>query len=208
MLRACLISFVIILSGLLTCAAQCPSNKYQWDLSVSYGYTTNGISYTDAAQDGNKTISQYPQPAFFTVRYFLYNRLAIGAGAGITSEQGKYYDPTHLSSQAGTYAASSTTMAVELYYVYHFWKFVEVYTFAGAGPSFISVSSTYTSPGLGFPSETTRNTIMKGQYTPVGIRLGGRLGGFAELGYGYKGIINAGISYKLGPTCWWKDDFR
>ena len=208
MFRPALILLIAFIFSTLTCTAQCPSDKYQWDLSVSYGYMNTGISYTDASQNGNKTIARYPQPAFFTVRYFLYNRLAIGVATGVASEQGKYFDPNNLATQAGTYSASSTTVAIELYYVYHFWKYVEVYTFAGAGPSFANMTSSYSSHGFGFPSETTSNTILKGQYTPLGIRFGGRLGAYAEVGYGYKGIVNAGISFKLGPTCWWKDDFR
>jgi hypothetical protein len=35
------------------------------------------------------------------------------------------------------------------------------------------------------------------QITPVGIRIGTHIGGFAELGYGYQGMICAGVSYRF-----------
>ena len=33
--------------------------------------------------------------------------------------------------------------------------------------------------------------------SPIGIRYGKQLGGFLEAGFGYKGILNAGVSYRL-----------
>ena len=35
------------------------------------------------------------------------------------------------------------------------------------------------------------------QICPIGISFGGKLRGFAELGFGYKGIFNGGLSLKL-----------
>ncbi len=35
------------------------------------------------------------------------------------------------------------------------------------------------------------------QVNPVGLRVGRRLGAFAELGLGYKGYVNAGVSYRF-----------
>ncbi|MDZ7738042.1 MAG: hypothetical protein U5K32_03030 [Bacteroidales bacterium] len=32
------------------------------------------------------------------------------------------------------------------------------------------------------------------QVSPLGFRLGKQIGAFAEIGFGYKGILNAGIS--------------
>ncbi|MCK4288204.1 MAG: hypothetical protein KAW86_03280, partial [Bacteroidales bacterium] len=35
------------------------------------------------------------------------------------------------------------------------------------------------------------------QITAVGVRLGKSLGGFMELGFGYKGLLNFGLSYQF-----------
>ncbi|MEO6176428.1 MAG: outer membrane beta-barrel protein [Flavobacterium circumlabens] len=64
----------------------------------------------------------------------------------------------------------------------------------------------YGSGGLGILSGSTKET--GGSYShsevgfayqinPAGLRVGKKLGGFVELGYGYKGIATAGINYKF-----------
>ena len=45
------------------------------------------------------------------------------------------------------------------------------------------------------PEMKKRLTHLNAHFTPVGARFGKEFGGFVELGYGYKGIFNAGISY-------------
>ena len=44
-------------------------------------------------------------------------------------------------------------------------------------------------------SETTTTTAFAYQVNPIGIRVGKQWGGYAELGYGYKGFANIGMSY-------------
>lgn len=203
---------VLILLILFTDAAvslaQCPSDKYQWDFSLSYGLMTSSIYNDNNAPDGNKTITQVPHTTFFTVRYFLYNRLALGGAAGVASEKGTISATASPSSISGTYSVSNTTVALELYYIYFFRKYLEVYTFAGLGPAFSAIETTASTPSSGYTSTTSSLEAVKAQYTPIAVRVGGRLAGYAELGYGYKGVFNFGLSYKLGPSCWWKDDFR
>jgi hypothetical protein len=41
------------------------------------------------------------------------------------------------------------------------------------------------------------NRITNFQITAVGVRLGKSLGGFMELGFGYKGLLNFGLSYQF-----------
>jgi hypothetical protein len=43
------------------------------------------------------------------------------------------------------------------------------------------------------------NTITGGavQVTPIGIRIGSNVAGFAELGFGYKGLINLGVAARF-----------
>jgi hypothetical protein len=35
------------------------------------------------------------------------------------------------------------------------------------------------------------------QFTPLGVRTGQKVAFWAELGYGYKGLLNAGVSIRL-----------
>nr|WP_315028735.1 outer membrane beta-barrel protein [uncultured Chryseobacterium sp.] len=60
----------------------------------------------------------------------------------------------------------------------------------------------YSGLGLGLTMEKSSNpsqnmSHFNFQLTGLGIRLGGRLGVNAELGFGYKGIVNAGLAYTL-----------
>jgi hypothetical protein len=45
--------------------------------------------------------------------------------------------------------------------------------------------------------ESNSSTRFAYQITGIGVRLGGKLAGFAEVGYGYKGIVSTGIAYRF-----------
>lgn len=49
----------------------------------------------------------------------------------------------------------------------------------------------------GVPSQTGDISKIAWQINAIGMRYGGDFGGFFELGYGYKGIVNFGISYQI-----------
>ncbi len=185
-------------------SSQCPSNKGQLELALSYGTITSD-QMNIGVQDNNKTRTYNPGNAFITVRYFLYSCLAFGFAGGTTNERGQYTDPFSPSFITSTYKKGVTTIALEAYYVYFFRKYLEVYTLLGVGPAF-TTNTTITNPTLYAPGYTTAtsNDGLKFQYAPIGVRIGGRLGGFIEAGIGYKGLINGGLSFKIGPSCWWK----
>ncbi len=190
---------------------QCPSNKRQLDISVSYGVISTdqvfGVANDDGATvSGQKTLTNTPGSPFITARYFFFNRLAFGLACGVLSESGKYVDTYNPLNTPGTYSKHTTVAAFEVYYIYMFRKNMELYTLAGIGPSFSNTNIDVNQQG-GSSSSTNAQTlnVMKVQYTPIGIRYGGKLGAYAEVGIGYKGVFNAGVSYKLGPGSWWKE---
>jgi hypothetical protein len=57
--------------------------------------------------------------------------------------------------------------------------------------------------GLGFaiasyPDVDIKNIpILSFHFTPLGLRFGKNIGGFCEIGYGYRGIVNAGLSVRF-----------
>jgi hypothetical protein len=200
--------FITFLSLVVTSGsvqAQCPSDKGQLEIAASYG-TVTGDQVSIGAAENNKGLTYHSGASSVTARYFMFSCLAFGFSGGIVQEKGRYNDAFHPSVITSTYSQSSTTIALEGYYVYFFRKYLEVYTLLGFGPSFTTVT-TVTNPTLytaGFTT-TASHDGLKMQYDPIGVRVGGRLGGFVEAGFGYKGLVNAGISYKLGPSCWWKE---
>ncbi len=200
--------FVVLLFVLFSgeVIAQCPSNKAQLEIAAGYGAVnsdnfTEGLNNTNAMPGKSGNHSGTP---FLIVRYFLFNRLGFGAFAGTANEQGWYGDHI-ITSKTVSYKKVQTTVALELYYIYTFRKRLEVYTSLGVGPAFISTeTTTYLNPADEGTIMTAKEEKIKAHYTPLGVRYGGRLGCFLELGIGYKGFINGGISCKFGSPCWWK----
>jgi hypothetical protein len=199
-MKGSLTCFTVMLFLLYAVAtsAQCPSNKYQWDFSGSYGLVAGG------KDEG--IVTNTPAAVFITARYFIYNRLAVGACGGTSTIKSIQDDPYN-ASNINRYTVDNRTAAVELYYIYLFRKYLEVYTFAGVGPGFKSTTIANTTGSIS-SAVTTSSDGLRAQYTPIAVRVGGRIGGYVELGYGYKGILNFGLSVKLGPSSWWRGEFR
>lgn len=180
--------------------AQCPSNKGQVDLLASYGFVAAdmvaGNPHADAPhRTGTGTASA-------GIRYFLYNRLSLGINLSSYSEDDFYTSRLPPVVTTSKLTVNTTVFAMEFCYVYTFRKYLELYSILGAGPGFVTTETTTISSGA--KSKSTENKL-KAHYSPVAIRAGGRLGGFLELGFGYKGFVNLGVSYKFGRPCWWKN---
>lgn len=91
-----------------------------------------------------------------------------------------------------------TTVAAEYLYNYVNLKYFRCYTYVGAGCSFVTkiITSYSHYPQL---TEATVGHVaaFNMQYAPVGISAGGQLAAFFEIGFGYKGLLNCGLSYRL-----------
>ncbi|TRX37946.1 hypothetical protein FNW52_03335 [Flavobacterium sp. ZT3R18] len=48
-----------------------------------------------------------------------------------------------------------------------------------------------------YAGQTDTTNLVAYQVDAIGVRFGNKFGGFVNLGFGYKGILNAGLSYKL-----------
>ncbi len=185
-------------------SAQCPSNRGQLDISASYGVGSPD-QVNLGVQENYKTTTYISGATFVSGRYFLYRVMGIGFTAGTISEKGNETDAFNKSFVKNTFVKSITTVAVEAYYVYVFKKYIEAYTVFGIGPAFTTITTTNNpTPYVAGSVVTTKSDGLRLQYTPIGIRLGGRIGAFAELGFGYKGLFNGGVSFKIGPSCWWR----
>jgi len=137
---------------------------------------------------------------FLSYSYCLSRRLAIGLTAGTEFVSfGHYanYDPPGAGELMGSFKASVTTAAFELKPIYYNGRLMQLYGFFGLGARYYAeklVSGENNTPGKtdDFPS-----LFINTQWTPIGFHIGKTLSGFLEFGIGYKGLINAGISYKL-----------
>lgn len=197
---------IILLAGGLTVHGQCPSYKYQPEFMVSYGqYTASdyfGSWKKVAGGSGNAGVQTGSTGAdFFTARYFLYSCLSVGATAGYMAERGN--NTAHYGFErvtTGTYEHRALTVAVEVNYIYRILKYLDVYTYVGTGPAFKTTITTPVESPLSAAgtAKTERSDAFVFHYSPLGIRVGGRVGGFAELGFGYKGLVSCGLSVRPG----------
>ncbi|MES2653090.1 MAG: hypothetical protein V4663_15220 [Bacteroidota bacterium] len=71
-------------------------------------------------------------------------------------------------------------------------KLVQLYSGISLGSSFAA-----TKPENGTNTKTASTTDFAYQINALGVRVGRKIGVFTELGFGYNGIINAGISAKF-----------
>ena len=86
------------------------------------------------------------------------------------------------------------TYAIEPKFNYIAKPAFQLYGYFGLGVTVINFASVKFNNG-DEPKVESRVPVINGHLTPVGARFGKKFGGFVEIGYGYKGILNAGFSY-------------
>jgi hypothetical protein len=116
-----------------------------------------------------------------------------GASVGYNSTKGDIYN---VGSLEGELKRSFITVGVEGQYRYQNFKKIQLYS--GVGLGFSLGNETLTPPpDSGNSSSSGSINRLAYQINVIGIRLGKDVGGFIELGYGYKGIVNAGLSVQI-----------
>ena len=98
---------------------------------------------------------------------------------------------------AGQDSSTAYTIAVETDYRYISKPVFQMYS--GAGLGLVSVKTDFIlGPNLMLKGENGQSSqYFTFQITALGFRVGKQLAGFAELGFGYKGIASAGLSYQF-----------
>lgn len=152
---------------------------------------------------------------FFTYRFFLTDHIAIGLSGGFDNVKGDVtqgnpkYNGGH-DGNIGVYAHNCYTIAPEFFVKYAGWNVIMFYGYMGLGYSTSSITRGYSSDVIARtyqngvvtyqlpPLEPDQNfSVYKLQVTPIGIRAGSTVAAFIEVGYGYKGLVNMGLSLKF-----------
>ncbi len=116
-----------------------------------------------------------------------------GVTAGYNSTKGDLY---YLGTYEGQLKRNFMTVAFECHYRYQNLNKIQLYSGIGIGYSI--GTETLTPPtGSEKPSGSGNINRFAYQLSIIGVRMGNNIGGFIELGYGYKGIVNAGLSIQL-----------
>ena len=191
-----ILMFVLITSAPViaqTCAGQA-------ELSFSYGINSFQQTMQSTIIGGGSSFTEVTSATgdpFLTCRFYVSNNIAIGLTAGVQQFSTASYDD-YFNGNANipyrTLAYNYKTVATEILTNYTNKHLFRLYTYLGIGYSSYSVRN---SPDNGV---TEQNTSFNMQYVPIGISIGNKLCCFAELGIGYKGFMNCGLSYRVGHS--------
>ncbi|NIJ55462.1 hypothetical protein [Dyadobacter arcticus] len=178
-------------SGNVTCNAQ---RLHKHEIQVSYGPLARTQVIEDALTTYIGAFVGDPPPRmdfsnFYaaTYRYQVHRRLAISVTSGFTSGSTYKIDYSHTKS---FYRHSNKTTAFETKFSYVDGRMISLYAITGLGLHITRVKNQVINEAKTYP-------LLTCQLTPFGIRIGRQFGGFAEIGYGYKGIVNFGISARF-----------
>ena len=185
--------FVFVLIAVFASSAAVAQTRHH-DLSASYGIVTLD-QITDILTDVltivltfgtfGKTNTEYTGAPFLTYHYSAGGRFGVGLAAGWYRSKG---DLVAGGATSGTFLENNFIGALEIDYHWLMKKGIQLYSGAGVGARVRR--GTY----------NLETTEVKTQVLPtlhlnvLGIRVGGPVGFFAELGAGYKGIVNVGLN--------------
>ena len=194
----------LVLAGIVPVILNAQAFGGQSELSVSCGYVSmvqagdagfgigGGDGYTETTSPGN---------FFLTYHYYPGGRIAVGLCVGTQTLDRAFYDDYHAS--AGPYSPYRleqvvySTLAGEFLFNYANRRNVRLYTMLGLGASAYSRKIADYEPGTNWIRSNEHGVMFNAQYVPIGIRIGRALSGFFELGLGYKGFFNGGISCRF-----------
>lgn len=169
------------------------------ELTVGYGIlSTNEIFgvFSDvlatSLTGGNysKTDSKWIGNLIASYKYTPVNRLEVGLTYAFNRNTATINMNKVPSGKATT---NYHTLAAEVQYNYINKPFLRLYSAAGAG---YTAYMEHYKPNAGSAENKTSGNF-NFQISPIGIKFGDKIGAMAELGFGYKGIINAGLFVRM-----------
>lgn len=153
-----------------------------------FGFYEPTVRYAEAQMSGAVSA---------TYRVSVFPGLSFGCAIAIERQQTGLLinnpDPAIRNMlQIGVVNRTAIAIAPECRVNYKTRTWIRYYGTVGFGHTFVSevYKGTYS-------TETDRSGYFAFHLSPIGFRAGRRLCGFAELGFGYKGLLNVGVSYSL-----------
>ncbi len=164
-------------------------NKFAKFLN-SYYYAASTDRYTNKIATG----------ALFAQYHFApKKRFRFGLGIGIDHVQEdiemEISSGSYSFEKYGTYYNKTYTIVLECMFVYNKNEFVKLYGKLGASRHSFSQRVETVDPAEW--SKSINNNYYAGQLTPIAVEVGKEISGFAEFGFGYNGILSAGIRGKF-----------
>ena len=164
------------------------------DLSLSYGVLsidqltdilTDVLTIVLTLGTFSKDHVEYTGVPFLTYHYSANSRFGFGGAIGGYSSHGNMQVA---GDTAGTFKERNTIGAVELDYHWIMRKGFQAYSGAGFGLRYRR--GTYETT----ETETSNKLLPTFHINALGVRFGGKVAFFLELGAGYKGVLSAGVN--------------
>ena len=95
------------------------------------------------------------------------------------------------NSKQGKFTSNFYTLSLEADYKYINQPSFKLYSLVGAGGTLLN--QVYKADGTNAEDKSGNQAFFNFQLTPIGVKFGDSFGAFAELGFGYKGILSAGL---------------
>jgi hypothetical protein len=183
--RLLLICYFIAIS---TCSyAQTPEALHE--IQVGYSPLARPLFYSDITSLVSKSFREdfhFSNSYQISYRYKTPRKLTLGFSASLLNGQLSKNQNIELHH-------SSIVTAFEPRFSYLKKPAFELYFFAGAGIIFHKNKTIMNGESVASQLYTDPTT----QLTPIGIRAGKKIAAFVEIGYGYKGIANLGLSSRF-----------
>jgi len=210
------LSFFILLSvaAALTATAQTRAQAYDPYDYITYTHHEAFIQYgaptfmelstqirkeTFAAKDGSLYVPSgfvYTGVAALGYNYYTSPYMSIGGYLGISAAMMEM-SKQNTSNPVFKSSVVSVTGLVTVNWLYYRSGLWEISAHAGAGLTRWMDQQEMISQNLPDISQDTAHWKFAYHLSPFHVRWGGTLGVFADLGWGYKGIANAGLSVKF-----------
>jgi hypothetical protein len=189
---------------------------------ISLGYGTLTPDYLcDGYHPGRPTEYDYSNKGTswdvnLSYKFRIFKRAYIGFTATVEQQYGDWLDNQIIGGNVfdlqttvkGAFVRTCYTTAVEFTWCYYVHRMIRIYTVAGFGITYQNETDQYDpdfynkgyNNGVNYYGPMRRDynrSHMNMAYYPIGIQVGRRLSYFFEAGFGYKGVLNTGLSFRL-----------
>lgn len=146
------------------------------------------VRFVDLFFPNHRHVSVDNVSVFGSYKYFVSEKIAVGATVGYNSRAKPFNYENWNRRNDGI---EVLTIAGEGSFYYLKRRNFGLYALGGMG-CFIVTSGNYNTNYSAY-----NDFGLTLQLTPLGVRFGRKVGGFAEIGYGYKGLVNMGVNIKF-----------
>lgn len=182
------------------------SKKGDYELGAGYGaltipqiedFTSSTLLYSVMLGTYDPNTTSYSGSLNVKGRYFIKDR--IGVGAAVAYEQIKQEPLSRWGGnpqKLGEMKISYYSIMPSATFIYSNRRVVQLYSEVSLGAG-IKTEKFWAEKNSTGHDESHTTAYFAYQLTPFGIRVGRKFAGFAEVGIGYRGCLNAGVSYRF-----------